>query len=362
MGLLSTLKEYVNGEAEPNDVYYADDDDIIKIKYDKSQNRGKSLVLLEFSDRDEYNKLFIDSDDRDNNNNFLFNIAFNTYGSYDSVFIDASYHGDEEWKEGYIYRELSEENQEKFKNILKILNPSLYQKFIKNSDDSGAFKFIVDMFDREISDLSYEYSLLYDDALVTGLREYVKNKLCDKWNDFGIYEQKCGYKYLSTVNSVIKLWEKSGSNEDDDILKVLNNLNIKNDLIFDEDLFEDYYAYYDDKNFDRESFNRNAENNLDKIMEKVEEEVESGSLKQNIQIYDKLDSLGYEFNNWYKLPLQKTFGKESNIEFRINDVVDGKIIFLERKGGWGSNTEKYSTNLKNFLNYLYHPTLFESRF
>ena len=75
MGLLSTLKEYVNGEAEPNDVYYADDDSIIKIKYDKSQNRGKSLVLLEFSDRDEYNKLFIDSDDHDNNNSFLFNVT-----------------------------------------------------------------------------------------------------------------------------------------------------------------------------------------------------------------------------------------------------------------------------------------------
>ena len=47
-------------------------------------------------------------------------------------------------------------------------------------------------------------------------------------------------------------------------------------------------------------------------------------------IYDKLYNLGYELNIWYKLPPQKTFGKESKTEFRIQDVVDGKIIFLER--------------------------------
>ena len=45
--------------------------------------------------------------------------------------------------------------------------------------------------------------------------------------------------------------------------------------------------------------------------------------------YDKLYNLGYELNIWYKLPPQKTFGKESKTEFRIQDVVDGKIIFLE---------------------------------
>ena len=360
MSLLQALKEFAEGKIDKRTLENSDDDGLIRVDRVNQNNLGKSLVSLYFGNRDEYTKLVVGSDDHSNNEYYM-NVALGSYYGYDSVFIDAGYFADEEWNEGYIYRNFNEENKDKFKNILKRINPKMHQKMVENEDDTEVYKFMSETFDRQISDISYEYASLYDDALVKGLRQYIEQKVCGKLDDYGIYEKTCGLRYYTTVNTLIRFWKVTGSDEDDDILEILKQFIQKYDLYIDEDLADDYYSYYSSENFDEEGFQRTVSRELERIDEKIDEMEEDGELSKNLEIYEKLQSLGYRLGEFYKLPKQKTFGEDPKTSFKVVDVTDGKLQVIER------NNETYQSgkrifSMEDFLYFLYHPTLFESKF
>ena len=356
MSLLDALKEFSEGKIDSRQLEYLDQDRIIKVSRVNSENLGKSLVTLTF-DRDDYLELFVNKDE-DTNNSYLLNIVFSNYSSGDYVFVD-SYSMQDDWGEGYLIRYFSEENKTKFEELLRQVNPTLYSEYLKDENNRQVFKYMQDTFDREISEIVYDYSAKFDDALVGGLRQYLDNKFCKQFDDYGIYEKTCAYKYFTTVNLLISFWKKTNSGKDDTLLEVLKKFVKDNDLGLDEDLYEDYYAYYDDRYFDNEGFQREVSRQLDKIEEKIEEMNEDGELTKNAEVYKQLDKLGIQFGNWTKIPSRKNFGKESNMEFKVVDVVNGHIILHERdKNTYMSKKRTFTYD--NFLYYLYHPTLFES--
>lgn len=360
MSLLQALKEFVEGKIDKRTLENSDDDGLIRVDRVNQNNLGKSLVSLYFGNRDEYTKLFVEEND-DSNNEFYINVALGSYYGRDSVFIDAGYFADEEWNEGHIYRNFSEENKNKFKEILKRINPKMHQKMVENEDDTEIYKFMSETFDREISNISYEYASLYDDALVKGLRQYIEQKVCRQLDDYGIYEKVCGLRYYTTINTLIRFWTATGSDEDDSILEILKQFIQKYDLYIDEDLAEDYHKYDSSENFDDEGFQRDVSRELEKIEEKVDEMEEDGELSKNLEVYEKLQSLGYRLGEFYRLPKEKTFGGAPKMSFKVVDVTDGKLQVIER------NNETYQSgkrvfSMEDFLNFLYHPTLFESKF
>lgn len=362
MSLLQSLKDFAEGKIDKRTLEFSDDDDLIRVNMVNQNNLGKSLVSLDFGNRDEYTKLFVvDNDNEYTSNKYYMDVALGSYYGYENVFIDAGYFADEEWNEGYIYRNFSEENQNKFKEILKRINPKMYQELVENEENPKIFKFMSETFDREISDISYEYASLYDSALITGLRQYVEQKVCKKLDDYGIYEKVCGLKYYTTVNTLIRFWKATNSNEDESILEILKEFIKKYDLYIDEDLGEDYYSYYSHENFDNEYFQREVDRELEKISDKIDEMEEDGELFKNVEVYEKLQQLGYNFGEFYNLPKQKTYGEPPKTSFKVVDVVDGKLQVIER------NNETYQSgkrvfSMEDFLNFLYHPTLFESKF
>ena len=357
MTLYESLVKFKDGNADEWDVRRSCGHGVVQIQTINQKNLGKSLVSLTF-DRDEYVELFTDTERDDSNNQYLVRVAFNP--SYHSnVFIDYSYFSDDEWNEGYIFDSFSEENKELFTSLVRQLNPSLLEK--KNQHDRYdvvVFKFMLEMFDSQISNINGEYASLYDDCLVAGLKEYIMAKLCDKFQIYGIYEKQCTYKYFTTVNVLLSIWKRTESSEDDDIKQVLRNLVTSSNLELDEDLYEDYYAYYDHKNFDQESFDREVTRNLEKIQEKIEEEMEEGVLEKNKENFEKLSKLNYNLGVWYDLPTQKKYGKESDEIFRIDRVNFGKIEIFRKKKENSYNVAKSSMSYDDFLNYLYHPELF----
>lgn len=359
MSLLQSLKDFAEGKIDKRTLEFSDDDGLIRVDRVNQNNLGKSLVSLDFGNRDEYTKLFVGNDGQTNNEYYM-NVALGSY-RYDNVFIDSGYFADEEWNEGYIYRNFNEENKDKFKNILKRINPKMHQKMVGNEDETEVYKFMLETFDREISNISYEYASLYDDALVSGLRQYIEKKVCRKLDDYGIYEKVCGLRYYTTVNTLIRFWNVTGSDEDETILEILKEFIKKYDLYIDEDLGDDYYSYYSHENFDEEGFQRDVSRELEKIEEKVDEMEEDGELSKNLEVYEKLQSLGYRLGEFYRLPKEKTFGAPPKMSFKVVDVTDGKLQVIER------NNETYQSgkrvfSMEDFLNFLYHPTLFESKF
>ena len=118
MSLLQALKEFAEGKIDKRTLENSDDDGLIRVDRVNQNNLGKSLVSLYFGNRDEYTKLFVEEND-DSNNEFYINVALGSYYGYDNVFIDAGYFADEEWNEGYIYRNFSEENKDKFRALFR---------------------------------------------------------------------------------------------------------------------------------------------------------------------------------------------------------------------------------------------------
>ena len=352
MSLYKALIDFRDNENDPMWIAQEDTDDVVRVKTIIKSNRGKSLLGLDF-EQEQYIKLFM-SDGEYDNNRFLVNVAFG--GGYygDSMFIDAYYHGEEEMKECYIFRFFSQDNLKKLENILKIGRPKL--SLYRNEDLDEIGQFLLDNFNREASEICSVYSYEYDAALVKGLKDYVVNKLCNVLVRFGIIEKYCASYYYTTVNNLIRVWEDLGSNEEDTLLEMLKKLIEKYNLELEEDLHEDYYAYWDDKNFDQVSFDRAVERELDRIYEKIEEQMESGEFEVNMEMINFLDEKGYKMDRWYNFPKEKTFGEKNPNKFKFENIEDGqvKIILVTRDGSKG-----VFLDLDQLKNFLFHPELFD---
>jgi hypothetical protein len=106
MSLYKALIDFRDNDNDPMWIRQEDDDNIVRVRSVNKTKRGKSLLSLDF-DNETYIKMFTDTDSRDNNNSYLINVALGRGYYGDSVFIDTYYFGDEEMKEGMIFRYFS---------------------------------------------------------------------------------------------------------------------------------------------------------------------------------------------------------------------------------------------------------------
>jgi hypothetical protein len=356
--LYQALKDFTEDLVTANFVRYEDDEDILRITRINEKNLGKSLVYLTF-DTDDYVDLFSRHGD-ESNNSYLIRVAFQGgyYGG--NVFVD-DYSMDYDWDEGYLLHYFNNENLDRVKQIVKILRPSLSVENLTEHNDKviEICKWLKNEFSNEIDSIIYDYSSEYDEALVKGLRQYVTNKLCNALLPLNIFEKKCTNLYMTTVAILLNTWDKSGEDKD---AKLSDMLKTSIDILgiqFDEDLYEDYYAYFDSQNYDDEGFNRSVTWNLDKIMEKIENSDNIDSYRKNSEVLEKLSKLKYgEFNKWYEFPPQKTFGEKTPNKFIIQDVDDGKILITYTDYEKNQFNQTIKIDYETFLNFLYHPELF----
>jgi hypothetical protein len=101
-------------------------------------------------------------------------------------------------------------------------------------------------------------------------------------------------------------------------------------------------------------YNKVVSEQLDKMMEQIEDEPEKFErFKEYGETLAKLDKLGYEIGQQYKLPADETK------TFRIEEIRkdDSKIILIHWDGMRG---QKRSYTYEEFVNYLQSPELFET--
>jgi hypothetical protein len=356
--LYQALKDFTEDLVTANFVRYEDDEDILRITRINEKNLGKSLVYLTF-DTEDYVDLFARNND-ETNNGYLIKVAF--HGAYygGNVFVD-DYSMDYDWDEGYLLHYFNDENLDRVKQIVKILRPSLSVENLREQNDKviEICKWLKNEFSNEIDSIIYDYSSEYDEALVKGLRQYVTSKLCNALLPLNIFEKKCTNLYMTTVAILLNTWDKSSEDKDAKLSDMLKTSIDQLGIQFDEDLYEDYYAYFDSQNYDDEGFNRSVTWNLDKIMEKIENSDNIDSYRKNSEILEKLSKLKYsEFNKWYEFPSQKTFGEKTPNKFIIQDVDDGKILITYSNHSKNEFNQTVKIDYDTFLNFLYHPELF----
>ena len=353
MSLYQALIDFRDNENTPMWIRQEDVDDIIRVRTVNKNKRGKSLIMLDFV-KDEYIEMFtnVSKDNDHSNNSYLINVALSGY-HHDSLFIDTYYFGDEEMKEGYIFRYFSNENLELLKKILKFAAPHLVKNMESEHEEIG--KWLLGNFPNEADEICSVYGYEYDETLVKGLRDYITNKFCNSFTAYGIIEKTCSSEYYTTIDNLINFWDRSGADKDVSLIEMFKTFIKNNDLGLDEDLHEDYYAYWDNSNFDQASFDRTVERELTKIMEKIEDQMDEGTLSLNLELHNFMLKAGYTFDRWYNFPSKKTFGEKPKDKFRIESISDGKINIFASVGPF---TKKVSKNLEDFKLFLYHPELF----
>jgi hypothetical protein len=336
--IIDLLRGYISGEDTSSQILSSD----IVIDFEKNEeNRGESIVEISFDGLDDYKKVFDLSDDDKWFLGILDNSGYNDYNFY-PMDIDS------EWDEGYIIDKFNDENTKLLREILKYILPTYVNADLSDYEvRSNIAKTLQKMFDRETSDISYEYQSEMDRATEIGVRDTVESELCDYFEKYGFKKssKKCFGEYQTTINNLIKLFEEHQP-EKSTIESLLYRIT-EDDSV--GGWSENSYEMIDWEAFDEEGFQREVERNLEKIKDKIEE---NENFSQYKEMFDKITEK-YRIDKWYKLPRNK------DISFRINGIDMDDLttsVTLSTENGYRHYILK---NVDEFYSLLYNYKLFD---
>jgi hypothetical protein len=336
--IIDLLRGYISGEDTSSQILSSD----IVIDFEKNEeNRGESIVEISFDGLDDYKKVFDLSDDDKWFLGILDNSGYNDYNFY-PMDIDS------EWDEGYIIDKFNDENTKLLREILKYILPTYVNADLSDYEvRSNIAKTLQKMFDRETSDISYEYQSEMDRATEIGVRDTVESELCDYFEKYGFKKssKKCFGEYQTTINNLIKLFEEHQP-EKSTIESLLYRIT-EDDSV--GGWSENSYEMIDWEAFDEEGFQREVERNLEKIKDKIEE---NENFPQYKEMFDKITEK-YQIDKWYKLPRNK------DISFRINGIDMDDLttsVTLSTENGY---RHYILNNVDEFYSLLYNYKLFD---
>lgn len=332
--LYDILLKIKNGE-EINPREVEDSDNLIyEFKYNKS-NPGKSFIKLHFSEYEDYWRIFnIFTDDL-----YFANHVFSYYSDWNFYDYDWAL---EDWKNGSIIYIFNDENIKILKKILSSISPLKYQKFSQSNYESAANLLLV-MFEKEVSNIIYEYKDLNDDCRLRSAKEMIKDDCCDIFETYGFHRiGSCFTDYITTVSILLSNY------------KLIDNtsLSLKN-LMKEIAKNFDIYSWYesglelDCKDFDDEGLNITISRELENILDKVQDDPKYQDIENDYRKFERILNL-YNVDEWYDLP------KSQNKRFLISkiDLEKGKLEVIV-------DNQKRSLDVEDFFNFLYNFELFE---
>ena len=302
--------------------------------------RENGITILRFDNVEDYFKLF-DMNDYDVRS--LANI-FSYYG-YHEYF--SSYQASEDWDQGYVLNYFDNENNELLHNIFNILSPGLDVNDNKNNEKMA--EMLVTTFQRQVSNITDEYFSQVDSAMTKAVEDDAKDELCKIFEDDGIYNnESCFYKYFTTVDNLIKLYDRLNC-------KSLPPYEMLKKLGHTKDVHGDYgvevYELNYMENFDEEEFNRVTKSNLESMLESMEDSDLFVNIEEYKEIVNKLKK--FVFGKWYTVPKDKNkMFKIINVDPKTNNIV------FEYKRTMTQKFEQGSLPYERFNLFLYHPELF----
>jgi hypothetical protein len=332
------LKKIAKGE-EVNRWSYPDE----LINY-ISYTKGKSAkVEIAFDNDDDFLEILGVTDEDDL---YVWRRFMGRY-SYDYDFDMWRY--EEDWKEGYVVDSFKDENIEITNKILKLIDPNLH---LGNNevDNFKIARVLYIEFSDEVSDITYEYGRYNEECTSRAVQKQLMDETNDPFRNFGIIQKQHAYKFVTSVNILLNLYKMLNA-EDEDLKGMLKLLYENYGGITVGGWYDlEYNVWCDD--YDTEGFQGEVKRNLNKMLEKVEEEFDGVDQEEFNKMYDKVMSLG-GFSNLIDLP-----EKGIQVLFYKFDSKTNKLYFDVYKG---TKKEIRSVNNLEDLNLaLYHPELLEN--
>ena len=302
----------------------------------KSPHKGK--ITLYFYD-DEYIELFNPSEDD--------KWAYQSVTSYNGYQFEDYYSTLETFKEGYMLGDLFlNENFTKLKKILSIISPK--ESDLKTDEKEVKASLTLDeLFGNEIEDIVGEYVNILNNCKNRSFLNKLEENLCDAFEDYYIFTEKCLNYYFTSVGFLIKLYDTVG----DTSLSIKELLfNIGSEL--NKNGWGDYFYEQQCDDFDFEYFNNYVSKILDKIFDNLVDSDDYMDIEEYFNMYDTY-GLKYNINGEYKTKYGKEFG------YKGIRPEDNKILISVLKKDGNEEIRSYSE--EEFNNFMVSPELFESR-
>jgi hypothetical protein len=333
--LLLSIK---NGEKVTSNQMERADNLVWKFIYNE-KNPSKSMVKLQFDDMEDYLKLF-DLDEYDAS------FAESVFSYYDGAnFIDYD-HGYNEWNEGYLLYQFSDDNLTKLKQILRLISPPT-AKLDTDEDKEQSSKLLEKMFPNEVDYIITDWTDEENSCKNRAAKEWIESDVCDYFSNYGLIRQNCFSQYYTTVSILLSLYNNVGD-KTLSLHEILKNIGHRDTNIggWDENRWEIYC-----NDFDEKSFNNSVENQLDKIFEKIEDSDEFIDVYEYSNIFNRITN-NYHLNHRY----ETKSGREFFIR-KIDPATNKIIVQVFKKDGGGLEDRSYTE--EEFNNFLVSPELFE---
>ncbi len=334
------LRRYAKGKISGQELLDAD-----KLFHSISENynsRGDSRIRIDFKNRHEFLKQMGFSDD----DAWFASVFTSPYNDYE--FMDR-YMATEDFMDGYsLYHYLNEDNKE---ILSQISNAILPMKVDFNDDEfrKALSDKLMTNFGRETNDLINDYTYERNVQMRNSAEKTVEEDLKAYFDDLGLDAYDDGFRI--SVGDLISMYLTEG-----DIHIDASNLFEKHfSKVYPPGNWqEDIYNYADDKDFDMESFNRDAYRTLNKILDKIEDlgVDEDATIEDFTKMTDRITKK-FKQNEYYNLPKDST----KQTRFKINgfEFPAMKVVVTLQKG---LKQKQISLSEENFINLLYQPTLF----
>lgn len=327
-----------NGEKVTTNQMERSDDLIYTFRYNEN-NPIKSMVKIRFDNMEDYLNLFeLEEYDVDFANSLYSYYDNNSFTDYD--------HGYNEWNEGYMLYDFSDENLNKFKQIVRLVLPSA-ANLEGDEEKEEACKKVEDMFSNEIDYITSDWVDEQNVCRTKGAKDWVEGDVCDYFNKFGVITQECFYNYYTTVGILLSLYN-TVKDKNLDLMEVFKDLGHR---AYNVGGWDEHRWEIECNDFDGESFNRVVEDQLDKILEKMEDSDEFLDIQEYSKLYDRITQK-------YKIDMR--YKTKSGREFFVTkiDPETNKIIVraVKKEGGLEDNR---SYTEEEFNNFLVSPELFE---
>lgn len=318
--------------------HYLDNIDLVN-DYNRKINLPFTTVDLEINEDDFYDWIDISEDD-----GWFAKVMFNPYSDYN--FIDSGSFYDD-FEQGYgVFNYFDEDNLELLKKIASILLP--HHEFVLDSIDQRAqlSKLLLEVYEKETNNIVDDLINERETQLHNSAREYISNEL-DTYLDYnGIKVIREFDLFKTTVGNLIYLYHRTGLYDyklDKMLEYVFRNATEKKIGGW----YESPYEMQNDDHLDLDSFNRTVTWNLEKILDKLEED---GDVQKFIEMTERIKRK-YKPGHWYNLP------KDKKVVFKI-DRFDKDTNKIKGKLRWDLKVTEFNLSEENFYKLLYQPTLF----
>lgn len=334
----SDIRKYLKGKLSKEQLRHSDSS--IRQIYEDVNNKGLTEILFDFDDRNILLKMLGLNDD----DIYFYNAVNSPYETYEFV---EYYTVKDDFLDGYgVWGVFNSDNEELLK---RIANFGFSKKFeIDNMESRQELaKLLIDTFPDQTESIIQDY---------TNEKNYEMNQTASDYMEDEINQEK---KNLG-------LNTKGGTNNFKMTIQEISNLYLQNfdiDLTFEELLektheykessiggwWEDPYSFSDDANFNTDRFNRDAEWQLEKILDEIMDDEEFPKYLETVKEITKR----FNYDTWYQLP------KKSSVAFRINGIDrDSSKIQVSLRKKENNDMRNIKVSLENFYNLLYQPELF----